>query len=180
MIVFNTNSPNLVFWVSIVVDILLLQTVSIAIASAGILIAAVYYVLQIRNQTQLRQTDLVMRIYATWGSVENQKAYLKIRRDFEFEDYADFTKELDIDVWAELNSIGLFFEGLGVLAKRKLISMDLVDDLMSADIKRAWEKIKPMAEGARKKFVNPKIWEWFEYLYNEMKKREQKLQQSNA
>jgi hypothetical protein len=36
--------------------------------------------------------------------------------------------------------------------------------------------MKPVAEGERKKFGRPQIWEWWEYLYNEMEKREQKLQ----
>jgi hypothetical protein len=31
--------------------------------------------------------------------------------------------------------------------------------------------MKPMVEGARKQFKVPKSLEWFEYLYNEMKKR---------
>jgi hypothetical protein len=43
--VFNTNSPNLVFWVSIVVDI---QTVSIAVASAGVFIGS--YLLHVADQ----------------------------------------------------------------------------------------------------------------------------------
>jgi hypothetical protein len=43
--------------VSIVVDI---QTVSIAIASASIVVAVVYYILQIQHQKKVRQTDLII------------------------------------------------------------------------------------------------------------------------
>jgi hypothetical protein len=158
------------------VDIQILQTVSIAVASAGILVAAIYYVFQLRHQAKIRQTDLVMRLYATFGSTEFQKAYLKMM-GVESEDYADYVKKYgaDIEVRTALNSVGMFFEGIGVLAKRKLISMDLVDDLFSTNILQAWEKIKPVAEGVRKKFGRPQPWEWFEYLYNEMQKREQQL-----
>jgi hypothetical protein len=49
-----------------------IQTISIAIASAGVLLAAIYYVLQIKHQTRLRQTDMVMRLYTTFGSTEFQ------------------------------------------------------------------------------------------------------------
>jgi hypothetical protein len=151
-----------------------IQTISIAIASAGVLIAAVYYVLQIRHQSKVRQTDLVMRLYDKFGSTEFQKAYQMIM-GLEYEDYADYVKKYGVDVRAALNSVGLFFEGVGVLVKRKLINMDLVDDLISTEILRAWEKIKPIAEAQRKKRGRPQIWEYFEYLYNEMKKREQQL-----
>jgi len=33
--------------------------------------------------------------------------------------------------------------------------------------------LKPWVEETRRRANNPKIYEWFEYLYNEMKKREQ-------
>jgi hypothetical protein len=123
---------------------------------------------------------MVMRIYEVFESIEFQKAYLKMM-DEELENYADFRQRHGVDeVRIAVNSVGIFFEGVGVLAKRKLISMDLVDDLLSSNILRTWEKIKPIAEGARKKAGHPQIWEWFEYLYNEMNKREQKLQQSKA
>jgi hypothetical protein len=164
--------------VSIVVDI---QTVSIAIASAGVFLAAIYYILQIRHQTKLRQTDMVMRLYATFGSTEFQKAYQKMM-DLEYEDYADYVKRYgtNAEVKAAGSTVNFFFEGVGVLVKRKLISMGLVDDLLSTNILLTWEKRKSTVEGYRKKFSRPQAWEWFEYLYNEMKKREQQLAQRTA
>jgi hypothetical protein len=158
------------------VDILLLQTVSIAIASAGVFVAAVYYILQIRHQAKQRQTDMVMRLYATFGSTEFQKAY-QIVMGLEFEDYEDYAKRhsTNAEVKAAFMSVGVFFEGIGVLVRRKLINMDLVDDLLSSPILSTWEGImKPLAEGIRKARGRPQAWEWFEYLYNEMKKREQR------
>lgn len=47
-----------------------IQTVSIAIASAGVFVAAVYYIFQIRNQTKMRQTDLVMKLYSQFNGFE--------------------------------------------------------------------------------------------------------------
>jgi len=163
------------------VDILLLQTVSIAIASAGVLLAAIYYVLQIRHQTRLRQTDMVMRLYTTFGSTEFQTAYQKMM-GLEFDDYADYVNRYaaSAEVLTAAYSVGVFFEGIGVLVKRKLISMDLVDDLFTGPILDTWEKTKPLVEGSRQRRKRPQTLEWFEYLYNEMKKREQKLQQSKA
>jgi hypothetical protein len=40
--------------------------------------------------------------------------------------------------------------------------------------------MKPVIEGIRKEEQNQSYYEYFEYLYNEMKKREQELQQSKA
>ena len=43
-----------------------------------------------------------------------------------------------------------------------------------------WEKLKPLVEGMRKQTNVPGYFEWFEYLYNEIKKRQQKLQQKGV
>jgi hypothetical protein len=153
--------------VSKVVDI---QTVSIAIASAGVFAAAVYYVLQIRHQTRTRQTDLIMKLYSTYGSGEFQEARWNVMNR-EFKDFDDYTRKFG---WKEETEVGIFFEGIGVLLKRKLVDISLVDDLFSTSIKNTWEKMKPFIEAARKKYDQPALLEWFEYLYNEMKKREQR------
>jgi hypothetical protein len=67
----------------------------------------------------------------------------------------------------------MFFEGVGVLLQRKLLDIGLVSDLFGAEVKLAWKAVKPIVEERRKDFNEPKIYEWFEYLYNEVKKREQ-------
>jgi len=172
------NTLNLVFWVSRVVDI---QTVSIMLASASVIAGVIYYALQIRHQSKVRQTDLVMRLYDKFGSTEFQKAYQMIM-GLEYEDYADYRQRYgtNADVKAAGTTVNGFFEGIGLLVKRKLVSMGLVDDLFEGAILFAWEKRKPIVEGSRKRLAHPQLWEWFEYLYNEMKKREQKLQQSKA
>jgi hypothetical protein len=167
------------------VDILLLQTVSIAIASAGILIAAVYYLLQIRHQTRMRQTDLVMRLYSDWGNEDLQKAVRTVV-GLEFRDYDDYVKKYmpvsllaDGSAWIDIWKVGWFFNGIGVLLQSKLADVELVDKLFGYMILSIWEKLEPIIEGMRKQ-VPPtrrerRTLEWFEYLYNEMKKREQKL-----
>ncbi len=68
-----------------------------------------------------------------------------------------------------------FFEGLGILLRRKLIDLALGDDLFSSDMLLTGHKMKPIVEGGRKQFNQSRISEWFEYLHNEMQKREQQL-----
>jgi hypothetical protein len=67
-VVFNTNSPNLVFWASIVVDI---QTLSVIVASASVVAGIVYYAVQFRHQTRIRQTDLLLRLYTQFPPTKN-------------------------------------------------------------------------------------------------------------
>jgi hypothetical protein len=67
-----------------------------------------------------------------------------------------------------------FMERIGVLLKNRLLDITLVSQLMT--VTDFWEKMKPLIEGIRKEEHNQNYYAYFEYLYNEMKKREQKLQ----
>jgi len=157
-----------------VVDI---QTISIAIASAGVFAAAIYYIFQIRHQTKIRQTDLVVALSSAARSREFVEA-LADTWSAEFKDFDDFVKKYGAPVSREPVSVSIlvicnFFEHLGVLVKNKLVDAHLVFQLFA--IAHFWEKVKPVVEGMRKEFHEPALYEWFEYLYNEVKKREQIL-----
>jgi len=147
-----------------------IQTVSIVIASAGVLAGVVYYILEIRHQSKIRQMDLLMRLFSTFDSNEFQEEYIKFL-DLRIADYDEYVKTYGLK---GLFKIFPFFEALGIMLNRKLVSVDLVGQMYSQSIQIMWEKSKPMREGLRKKYNQPKWWEWFEYLYDEMKKRELK------
>ena len=153
-----------------------IPSISAIVAAAGVLVGVVYYILEIRQQTKIRQTDLIMRLYSSYGSIEFQEALWKFMAR-EYKDFDDYEKQYG---WTETVVIGTFFEGIGVLLKRKLANIQLVDDLFTTPIRLCWEKMKPIVDDSRKHWNSPAAYEWFEYLYNEMKKREQKLQQSKA
>jgi len=157
------------------------QTVSIAVASASVVAGVIYYSLQVRHQnlqiqqqTKMRQTDLVMRLYSTFDSMEFLEAWRKVYFT-EFKDYDDFLKKLEGKREVAMK-VFRFYEQVGVLLRRKLIDIDLVDDLFGNNAIITWEKTKGSILEELRRTVNPRAYENFEYLYNEMKKREQKLQ----
>jgi hypothetical protein len=170
--------------VSRVVDI---YEISAIVAAIGVLVGVIYYVLDLRHQTKMRHTDLVMRLYSDWGSEELQKAVGTVMR-LEFKDYDDYVKKygssLTTDAFAGIWKVAWFFNGVGVLVQGKLADVELVDKLFGYMILGIWEGLKPIIEGMKKQLSpharEQRALEWFEYLYNEMKKREQQLQQRGA
>jgi hypothetical protein len=160
------------------VDIVLLQTVSIVIASAGVFAAAIYYIFQIRHQTKVRQTDLIMRLYSQVCTREFMDAYLK-NINLKVKDYSEF-----VEKYGTLTSEGpeqsaflmgsMFLEGIGVLLHRKLVDVEVIRELFP--VETWWKKSEPIIKDYRKQTGLVATFEWFEYLYNEVKKREQKLQ----
>jgi len=154
----------LVFQASALVDI---STLSIAIASASVVVGVVYYALQIRHQARIRQTDLVMRLYSTFSSREFQDAWTKVRTS-DFEGSTDIYDYDQAHGLAEVNQVCLFFEGIGILLHRKLADTSMIEDLFGGAIARAWEKVKKGVLTARRQLNDPTIYEYFEYLYNKM------------
>ena len=154
------------------------QTVSIAIASAGVFAAAIYYIIQIRHQTKIRKTDLITRLVSTAGTMEYTEALFRVMA-LEFRDYDDFVKKygsipsLNPDQMA-FRMISVFHEEVGMLLRRKLVEPDLIYDLLL--VAPLWEKVKPIVEGLRKQLNQPRAYTSFEYLYNEVKKLEPKYQ----
>jgi len=149
-----------------VVDV---QTVSIMLASASVIAGVVYYALQIRHQTRIRKTDLLVRLYSTLTSKDWLEAYIKVR-DIGTADLSKFRAE---HAEVEFNEVLLFFDELGVLLQMGLVDIDLVEKLAHSHIKRTWEKTKPIVAAVRNSMNDPQLGGGFEYLYNEMKKREQ-------
>jgi len=157
----NLNRNRLHESVSRVAD---LQTISIAIASASVVAGVIYYALQIRNQNRIRQTDLTMRLYQQLGSKEFMN-YWRHAATAEDKDYNEYIKKQGA---VELLQISTYFEGVGILLHRKLLDIDMAIELFGEPIKTIWEK----NESLLKEMHSDKCF-WFEYLYNEIKKREQ-------
>jgi hypothetical protein len=159
--------------VSIVVDP---QTFSIILASAGVLAAATYYILQIRHQTRMRQTDLFVRL-APWlniSSSEMQQALVKVMK-LEFKDYDDFVKKYgpplsETPEQMAVVTFGNYFEAIGSLLRRRLLDPDLVWDYWGETYITLYEKLtvvfnhyfkgREMEESAAT------------FLYKELKKRQ--------
>ena len=151
------------------VDIVLLQTISIAIASAGVFAAAIYYIFQIRHQTRIRQTDLVIRLYSAINSKEFYEAWEKFKNR-EIKTLEDYKQKHGA---VEFNQVMSVFTEVGVLLRRKLIDVGIANDLFGDGVKTVKEKIRHLD---RMEYDN----EPFEYLYSEVMKKEQELHQEGV
>jgi hypothetical protein len=173
--------------VSIVVDI---TEISAMVAAAGVIVGVALTFLELRHLREQRQTDLVNRLYSAFISPEFLDASLKFGA-LEFKDYEDFVKKygpifhvgkygITLGDYPELRAflmVDNFFNQVGILLYRGFIDAGLLRDVFTYRVELCWKKVEPIVQGLRKEFNQPEAGKWFEYLYNEMKKREQKLQE---
>jgi len=148
-----------------------IETLSIVIAAVTVVVGVIYSSLQLREQTRSRHTDLVMRLYDKFSSDEFQDAWYRVRTS----DIKKLTNVLDQpkELFQSMNQVCLFFEGVGILLRRGITDVRMIDDLFGETVIRAWELMKTTVDGARQQLNDPEVYYCFEFLYDEMKKREQ-------
>jgi hypothetical protein len=144
-------------------------TVSVVLAAASVIAASSFYIFQIRNQMKVRRTDLVMRLYATFDSLEFQEAFHRVYwADFDDYDSAVEALEGKRHVGTYLFT---FYDEVGVLLRRGLVDFELVDALLGNSARQLWEKVAPVVAEARMRSNDPRLYESFEYLHREMTSR---------
>jgi len=154
------------------------STVSVVIASAGVLAGVIYYIVEIRHQSRLRQTESVIRLspFFNMSAREMQEAITQVC-SIEYENYDDFLERYSGKPEnTMLKMLGNYFEGIGILVSKKLVEADIVYNFWGDIIQSSWEKIKPLIADMRKDSGDLNMFAFWEYLYDEMKKRKQRLQ----
>jgi hypothetical protein len=174
----------------LLVSLVEIQTVYYMVAATGVLIAAVFYILNLRisrknqelslraleqsAQTQqqtleTRQAQLLMSIYQKWQEPEFQDAFHEITQ-WEWSDYDEYWEKYgwasNPEKWSKRVIVGTYLEGLGVFVKRGFIDPRLVDDLMSSYILTYWQKFGPVTKEMRRRLKDPAAGEHIEYLYD--------------
>ena len=166
-----------------VVDI---TEISAIVAAAGVLAGVVYYVLQMRNQTRMRKTDLIVRINP-WFNISPKELleYANTVLALEYKNYDDFVQKYGSLYGGKpeanaLRTLLNWADGLGMLLKRDLVDLDIVVDSYGGIAEVFWEKVKPLVEGYRKDTHYQHHYESFEYLVNVIEKRQQQLASKKA
>ena len=132
---------------------------------------------QLRDQNRLRQISMVMNLFSTFGQESFLHHYRRVTT-WQYAKYQDFQKEATEDDYVSLMVVSSFFENMGLLYKRRLAPLDLIDDLLSAPIIQSWHKAGPILVGMRAE-SGPQWAEWYELLYNAMAERLARLEQKH-
>ena len=149
------------------------QTISIIFAGLSIGIASLYYIINIRHQQETREASLFNSVYESMLSPDIFHISWELELDWNFTDYEDFWEKYGPDTnredYERFNRYFTHLEGMGIYVKRGLIRAELIDDFMSGDVVRFWEKFGPFILEHRRRRNSPTAYEHVEYLYNKVK-----------
>ncbi|MHA2380833.1 MAG: DUF4760 domain-containing protein [Candidatus Thorarchaeota archaeon] len=162
-----------------------LEQIVYIIPILGLTASIFYYAMVLRNQNKTRQAQLLMNLYEAYRSPELRTRINTVINQ-EWKDPDDFWKRYGQDTnpeaWTNWQSVAGFFHGIGVLLKKGLIDISLVEELLANIVLVSWVRMEPIVrefrdtwsfkfEG-RGRSERHKMYSGFEYLYNELLKRE--------
>jgi len=154
-----------------------LQTIYYFVAALSVMVAAVYYVFNLRGNTRTRQAQLFMQLYDRFHDTQFWKQYGEIIFLSEWTSWDDFWGKYgptNIDAFADWMSFGTYFSGIGVLLKEKMIDVRIVDNLVGDYVFWVWEKLRTLSDEMGAKGQKPQSILWIEYLYNEINKERER------
>jgi hypothetical protein len=129
-----------------------IQTVSIAVASASIVVAAVYYVLQLRHQTRMRDMEIGRMVASELNSEQGAQRY-SIMMNMEWKDYDDFMEKYSShsnpEIFSKWISQFMAWDTLGFFIKHKVVKTELLYELGGWIAIRVWEKYKDIIQHMR-------------------------------
>jgi hypothetical protein len=171
-----------------------IQTAYYMMAATGVLVAAVFYILNLRmsqrnqeismkNQELMlkaqeqtlenRRIEMLDNIAVRVSSEESMKIFYELM-NHDWTDYADFNtkygSENNLDATAKRISRYNSYNRMGTWMRRGLVNIVELYDLMGPGVAYFWEKYKPIIEETRRRTSGPDYCRNMEYLAAEMLK----------
>jgi hypothetical protein len=156
-----------------VVDLAEIQAAYYMVAATGVLVAAIYYLMNIRatqrnSKTALetRQAQLFMEIYKEYFQPHFADAYYIIQ-GLEMKNAEDYKKLFkDKSKYNAFGTFGVYYEGIGVLVRENLVPIRLVSLMLSGNIIWFWSTYGDAIKDARREFNWPRFFVEIEYLFD--------------
>ena len=146
------------------------EAVSAVALVAGVLFAA-YQLVELRRQ---HQRDAVLGLVRSFQSGDFTAALGQVNLLPDGADRKTIQKVLGPDGRDQIFLVGLTWESLGVLAFRREIDMQTIDDFFSGAITISWRKLHNFVEQDRLDLERETVWEWFQWLAERMSERERR------
>ena len=143
------------------------------VAATGVIVAAIFYVLNMRETTRNRRISLTRSMMETFSSVEGYKRLLQLMY-MKWDDFDDFMKKYDSTVNPEnaaiRNHVWDALEVIGHQWREGILDKNTIYDVIASISSNLWVKFKPIIEMYRKTELGEDAYDGWEYLAKEIAK----------
>jgi hypothetical protein len=152
------------------VDLAEIQTAYYMVAATGVLVAAVFYILNLMETIKNRRAALTLSLVQSTYSLENGRANGELL-NMQWKDWGDFYSKYDstvnIDNYAKRAWLMSTCEALGLLYRKGMLDKETLYNLTSNYVLNFWIKFKPLIEEYRKLDYGSDAYKEWESLANE-------------
>lgn len=143
------------------------------VAAISVIIGVIFFIFQMRDADKYRHAGLIIQLNPALKTKPKEviDALSEIWHR-EFKDYDEYLKKYGDPISDKaFFTVVEYYNALGFLLHRKLIDVDIIEYLVNDSSIGVWEKMKPLMDGMRSQYKIPKLYQWFEYLQEEIEKR---------
>jgi hypothetical protein len=148
-----------------------IQTAYYMVAATGVLVAAVFYVLNLRENQKNARVSLTTNLMQTLNSPAGLKQQIELGRT-EWVDYEDFERkygtENNVDSASARLSIWYAYNSLGELLKRGMVDEDTLYSATGWSAVWIWKRFESVIPEHRSRYMSRDQWTGFEFLANRM------------
>jgi hypothetical protein len=153
------------------VDLSEIQAAYYMVAATGVLVAAAYYILNMRATLESRRIGLIDSLSSRLVSNEGMKNYFEMM-NWEWSNYEDFERKYgsdnNLDAAAKRFSYWTDYNSIGSMVRKRLISIEDVYDMGFLGVVFYWAKYKSIIEENRRRYNGEPYLRDFEYLCGEL------------
>ena len=157
--------------VIVLVNLVLLETVSYIAGALGVFVAAIFYILNLRETTKNRKIAFTTNFMQSFYSKENSRRFIDLLH-MRWNDHADYLNKYDsqanpenfADRWSFLGMLDV----LGYQYKTGLVDIDTLYDLNWSPVLQLWIKFKPVIDEYKKSDYGKDTYANFELLAHEL------------
>ena len=156
------------------VDLAMLQSVSYIAGALGVCVAAIYYIITLRNSEKSRAREVIYN-RSQMHRLEFYNALNVVFTMTGFNTYDEFDKKYgrytNPNAYANYLFVGWVLNNAGVLLREKLADSKQIIQLYNpTTIVSFWDRFGVVARGFRERNNYPDYWKPLESLYEEVKK----------
>jgi hypothetical protein len=156
------------------VDLSEIQAAYYMVAATGVLVAAVFYVMNLRETTRNRRTSFANNLQINIQDQKWQQLYMEVM-NMQWRDFDDFKKRydssVDVESYSKRHSVLMGYDILGWQFRKGLVDVDSFTDVWILGIVLCWHKFKPIIEGYRGWQYPKGAYRDFEYLAKVLEKK---------
>ena len=164
------------------VELAEIQTAYYMVAATGVLIAAIFYIINYRETAKNRRVALTTSLMQSFISEDGSRRWIELM-NMEWKDMSDFDKKYDSSVnpdnFAKRNAVWNICEILGYQYRCGLIDFGTLWAICNSAIPITYLKFKPILEEYKRRGWNPKgSYDNFEWLAFEVSKKMEEMDPS--